>query len=479
MASESNTYQIKSADKCETLAISAGGASAEQIKRWLNDTDAAAVVNAAASYANAASLVGQARDSLLSAAKALSEFWGGPTAALFQAGLQKLDSTGDELATKMKQVSTQLNAYGATHLPDAVKKAEAINTGSLLSPYQIPTTDTTPTTSSSTTPARPPLTLGEDSNTAVFKELQNQRARKVLEDLNLQIAGLYSLLPTDVSYDLEIPSPPSDGDYQQTSHSASARRQSSFRGGSPGMPTFYTGDDAPGGGAGGPGGGGAGQSPGSDPGSRPGSGGTDPTRPGGDGPSPSPQPPGTNPGTDTPPGTDPNPPGGNGSGTGSPGASPGNGTGDGRGDGTAPPVIGQDGSRQTETASYQPTQTTTTPTTMPTTSTPSWQIPTTTTPTITTPGLPNTFVGPSNGSPGVPSVIGGGTLGGPGGLTSAAARGGFGAGAPYLPMGTLGGPIGGAENEENTCSTNLREDRGPWSSVHEVTTDCIGRRAEE
>ncbi|GAA2770673.1 hypothetical protein [Nonomuraea dietziae] len=125
MASESNTYQIKAADKCEALDVSAGGASAEQIKGWLNDTNAPAIVRAADAYASAASMVGLARESLLSAAKALSEMWGGPTAALFQAGLHKLDTTGDELATKMKRVSDQLNAYGAVHLPEAIRKVDA------------------------------------------------------------------------------------------------------------------------------------------------------------------------------------------------------------------------------------------------------------------------------------------------------------------------------------------------------------------
>ncbi|GAA2770729.1 hypothetical protein [Nonomuraea dietziae] len=55
MASESNTYQIKAADKCEALDVSAGAASAEQIKGWLNDTNAPAIVRAADAYASAAS----------------------------------------------------------------------------------------------------------------------------------------------------------------------------------------------------------------------------------------------------------------------------------------------------------------------------------------------------------------------------------------------------------------------------------------
>ncbi|MEV4060600.1 hypothetical protein [Nonomuraea dietziae] len=494
MASESNTYQIKAADKCEALDVSAGGASAEQIKGWLNDTNAPAIVRAADAYASAASMVGLARESLLSAAKALSEMWGGPTAALFQAGLHKLDTTGDELATKMKRVSDQLNAYGAVHLPEAIRKVDAATAPATPQPSAgpKPTVTTTPTappsssaptTAPSTTPAPGPTTPpapGADPNAAA-KEKQNEQARRILEDLNMEIAGLYSLLPTDVSYDLEIPSPPSaDGGYQQTNYSSPDRYQSSFRGGNPGgSPTFDTSNTWPGtGGADRPGTGGPGQGPGGPgqgPGTGSGGGGSDGSTP------TNPDKPGGAPGGDTPPGTDPNAPGTDPNapgGNGETGAGSGGSTGDGRGDdGTAPAVIGQnDSSRQTETASYVPT--TPPSTTMPT-STPYGQIPTTMTPTIsTTPGMPNTFVGPTSSSPGVPSVIGGGTLGGPNAMTSAAARGGLGGGMPFMPMGGMGGTIGGGESEENTYSTDLREDRDPWNTSHEVTTDLIGRTAE-
>ncbi|MGV9304770.1 hypothetical protein ACWDLG_15475 [Nonomuraea sp. NPDC003727] len=492
MASESNTYTIKTGEAPEAGQVTA---SADQIKVWLDNTDSAAVVRAADAYSSAASMIGLARESLMAAAKGLSEMWGGPTAALFQAGLHKLDTTGDELATKMKAVSTALSDYGGTHLPDAVTKVNAIeplpgtSSGSS-EPAPTPTVTTTPSPTSKPSatatpkpsPGPTPLPPGSDP-VAEAKARRDEKARQILEDLNKQIVSLYAQVPDEVSYDLEIPAPPSATDgYQSTSYTSRDRYQPAFRGGTPDAPAFEDGDTRPGtgGGVDRPGTGGSGQGPGTGSGEGDSDGdGSTPTNPEKPG-----TPPGTPPGTGTPPpGGDPTVPGGNGD--------PGTGTGPGgtgRGDGTTPPVIGQDdGSRQTETASYRPLQTppttpSTTPTTTPTLTTPTTpytQIPATTPPTIsTTPGLPNTVVGPTNGAPGVPSVIGGGTLGGQNAVTSAAARAGYGTGMPHL-MGGLGGTIGGGgENEENTHTTNLREDRNPWASSHDVTTDLLGRTGE-
>lgn len=492
MASESKTYQIRASDQCEIFKVDAGGASAEQIKKWLNDTDAGAVVGAADAYSTAASMVEMARGALQSAAKELSEMWGGPTAALFQAGLQKLDKTGEELATKMKAVSTKLTAYGATDLPDAIKKMDAVNPVSSSpltpkpspgpSPNPSPTASLSPTHTGgsptvSASPSPYPLSTGQDSITAAIKAKQDEQARKVLEELNTKIVQLYNQLPTDVSYDVEIPTPAGSDGYRRTSYSAPEGIDPLFRGGTPGSPDFDMGDNSPGTGGGtrpGSGGGGTNPYPGGD---RPGG-----TSPGGDGSTPTnpdnpnnPDKPGSGPGPDTP-GAGPGAPGG----PDAPGAGSGDGgaTGRGPGDGgTTPAVIGHESSRQTESSSYTPTQTVSAP--PPTTSTPYGHPPTTNPTLTTTPGQPNVFVGPTNNSPGVTSVIGNGSVGGATGVTSAASRGGFGmGGAPFLPMGAPGGVIGGEENPDNAHSTALKEDRDPWNSPYSATSSLIGVREE-
>ncbi|GAA3471590.1 WXG100-like domain-containing protein [Nonomuraea roseola] len=499
MARESNTYQIKAGAVPDAGAVTA---SAEQIKKWLNDTNPAAIVQAADAYSSAASMIKLARDSLLTAATGLSEMWGGPTAALFQKSLKKLDHTGLELVTKMEQMAKALDAYGATHLPAAIEKVEVINpvtqTFPSPSPGLKPTIGTSPTIGASPgsgssgaapTPGltAPPINLGEDPITANFRVKQDQRAQQILQDLNKQILDLYqSGVPDDISYDLEIPAPPSGADYRRTSVSFEDRSSSSSRNGSFETPSFRTDDYSPGsGGSNGSGGGPSGDvgPGGTAPGGGPGGGDTTPPQ--------NPDRPGTNPGPGSPGDTDPNSPGagggndtgagtgdGTGNGTGAgPGGSNGSGTGTGTGkDGTTPPVIGHNDPGQTETATYNPTQTTS-PT--PQTSTPFSHVPPTAPQTISTPpATPNTFVTPTNGTTGVPSVLGApGQLAGQGALTSAASRGAFGSGMPLLPMGGMGA-IGGEANEDSGRTTALREDSNPWAPPHDVTNPYLGLRDE-
>ncbi|QYC38720.1 hypothetical protein Nocox_05465 [Nonomuraea coxensis DSM 45129] len=420
------------------------GATGDQIKQWLANTDPGSVTGAGQTYMAASTKVDAAIGTLEEHVAKIAATWKGPDAAKARHALEMLHASGRELSTKLGLMGGALQNY-AERLTETKGKVNE------------------------------PVLTGQVSKTALeVEKAETDQARKALYELNKEIVNLYNVqVPHDVSYELptvSLSSPvnPKNVTYPGGSETAipsagsnpSGSGPSSFAPGSTNDPSSTNpgGTDPNGSNP-------NGSNPnGSDPnGSNPG--GSDPngSNPGGTDPN------GTNPG-----GTDPN--GSN------PGTNP--------GDGTVPPVIGgsdrttTDGPAgtdpaRTDAASFTPQGT---PTLTPTASTftPSPFTPSpfgTTTPVTSISPPPSIGYTPGGATPGgIPSVIGSpGIIGGQSPAAAAGARGlgGLNSGMPFMPM--MGGGVGGAgEGSGLERTTYLAEDPNSWVTGHDTTDPVIG-----
>ncbi|MFI6596328.1 WXG100 family type VII secretion target [Nonomuraea sp. NPDC050536] len=421
--------------------------SKAEIEKLLGDTEPLMIDDAGFAYMHASSAVQAITKALEEQHAKLAEVWEGPTAAEVQTALRLLHATGNELSTKMDQMSTALRLY-AQEVPIALQKVQDIKT-------DLKEKDGT-YSSVSMAIADSYLPLGPKQDSADIQ------ARKVMYELNQKISNIYAVnVPYSVTYEVPIVSSPS-GDPNQTP--VVYPESSQDDGWHPGKytPVEKSHVTDPGHRTTAPGTNGHDTTGGHDQSDKPG--GTDHTGTGqDDGSTGSDHHTGDNGGTDHSGGTDQN--GTNPDGTNPDGSHSDNAAGQPQGvtsttshdrQTTVPSVIDHN-ARQSQVATFTP-HTVATPYT-----------PTTYTPTYT--ATPNTLITPNSATPSVPSVLGEPAPFAGNGLTAAGARGlanGNGM-SPWLPMGG-----GGGEGESFEHTPDLKGDPNDWTASHTVTEPRIG-----